>query len=70
MVWGVTSRSDFLPVRGMVADVSFEGPGAQEPQELHPPLSRSQSGPGLIICYISTTPMELRLVRLVTFKRL
>ena len=27
----------FLPVRGMVADVSFEGPGAQEPQELHPP---------------------------------
>ena len=37
MVWGVTSRSDFLPVRGMVADVSFEVPGAQEPQELHPP---------------------------------
>ena len=33
---GVTSRSNFLSVRGMVADVSFEGPGAQEPQELHP----------------------------------
>ena len=32
--------------------------------------SRSQSGPGLIICYMSITPMELRLVRLVTFKKL